>query len=574
MDAQRLRDLGIAAAVAVVATLLPFHRGLGFPFSLDDYTFLYQVSGLEPAPFALRRWLAVHGWYEIWYRCFGPDPRVWHAGSFALHVANALWVYALARRFRAPQSAAWIACGLFAASPLAFTVLYWAAGIQEISRCFFVLAAAWFGGRSGRERWVAVPLFVAAMLCKESVLAAPLALALLWGRRGRVLAGAMFAAGIAVFFAAGLHHRMLDANLESPYATGYGSTLWVNLATLWVWFLSPWRPYPDRLASPQTALVLPAIAAAGALVVYLAFTRGRHARAVGLACAWFVALLLPVLPLRQHTYAYYDYQPQVGFLILAGFGIEALARRLAVAPPMGVLGLGVAAVAASILCAARTTHTHETLTLPNSSVPYDSVMRYGRAAGSLVAAARDALTTPGTQRVVFMSLPEQLGKAAQTPGQKRPGMVRVRRFPVRESYRDGKLMRLYFPQLQSAWVDSLTPAEEAPGTVIVFSSGFAELTRLPGPGDAWYLQAQGEFLVDERAEARRDLEHALQLAPEHPAARLLLAVLELDAGNKQHARELIADLQPETFIPELRDLLRQVRSAVGTPADSTRATPR
>jgi hypothetical protein len=309
-------------------------------------------------------------------------------------------------------------------------------------------------------------------------------------------------------------------------------------------------------------------------VVILAFTRGRHARAWGLAALWFVVLSLPVLPLRQHTYAYYAYLPQVGFLILAGIGIEALARRLPLDPPWGVLGLGVAVVAASILCAARTTRTHETLTLPNSAVPHDSVVRYARAAGSLVAAAREAQALPGVHRVVFMSLPQQLGHAAQTPGEQRPGMVRVRRYPVRDSYRDGKLMRLYFPQLQSAWVDSLSAAEEDPATVLIFSSGFADLTRLPGPADGYYLQAQGEFLVNDRAAARRDLERALQRDPEHPAARLLLAVVEVEAGNTPRARELIGTLQPDTFAPELRDLLQQVQRAVGSAPGGAPASPR
>lgn len=100
------RDLGLAAAIALVAALLPFHRAFSFPFALDDYTFLYQVSGLEPAPFSLRRWLAVQGWYALLYRLFGADPRAWHAGSFALHVANAVWVFALARRLGAARAAA------------------------------------------------------------------------------------------------------------------------------------------------------------------------------------------------------------------------------------------------------------------------------------------------------------------------------------------------------------------------------------------------------------------------------------------------------------------------------------
>ena len=153
-------------------------------------------------------------------------------------------------------------------------------------------------------------------------------------------------------------------------------------------------------------------------------------------------------------------------------------------------------------------------------------------------------------------------------------MVRVRRYPVRESYRDGKLMTLYYPRLQSAWVDSLSSADEGENTALFFSSGFADLTRLPGAADGLYLQAQGRYMVEEREAAQRDLERALQLSPDHPAARLLLAVLKLEAGDRPGARALILDLQSATVPAELRDLLRQLQSAVGLAADTTRVAPR
>jgi hypothetical protein len=55
---------------------------------------------------------------------------------------------------------------------------------------------------------------------------------------------------------------------------------------------------------------------------------------------------------------------------------------------------------------------------------------------------------------------------------------------------------------------------------------------------------------------------------------LLLAALELEDGNLAHARELVEDLQPATFAPELRDMLSQVRRALGLDADTTRVVPR
>ena len=43
-DGSWRKDLAIAAAIGLVASLFPFHRGLSFPFALDDYTFREWVD--------------------------------------------------------------------------------------------------------------------------------------------------------------------------------------------------------------------------------------------------------------------------------------------------------------------------------------------------------------------------------------------------------------------------------------------------------------------------------------------------------------------------------------------------
>src|SRR5678816_3173988 len=90
----------------------------------SDYTYLYDVSGLDPRPFALRRWLATQAYYAVAWRLFDSHVLLWHLKAFLVHMANAVWVYLLALRFGVGRNASWIAAGLFAASPIAFTVLY------------------------------------------------------------------------------------------------------------------------------------------------------------------------------------------------------------------------------------------------------------------------------------------------------------------------------------------------------------------------------------------------------------------------------------------------------------------
>lgn len=554
----------MAAAIAVVATLLAYSRGLRFPFALDDYTYLIPAAGLEAPAAGLRRWLAVRGYYELGLAAFGPSPAGWHAVNFALHAANAVWVYAIARRLGVARTAAWTATGVFAASPIAFTVLYWIACIQELGSGFFVLAAT-YAALDAHRRWIAVPLFAVAILFKESVVAAPLALWPLVGKRRTRLVLVLLATGAAVFLATGLQKRMFDSNPSSPYATAYDLTILVHLLTQLVWFLAPWRTYPDRIAGPDAELVLPGILAVAAGCIVVALGRGRSTRPVLLASAWFVALLLPVLPLRAHSYAYYAYLPQIGFLVLLGMALQSVAARipLGARPAPSAVAAGALAIAAAIVFADRNARTHETLMLENSQIPHDSVMRMGFLAGDVARQLHQAQLPDSVQRIVLIGLPLELGNIALTPGTKpAPGMVRKRSRPVELAMRNGNFVPLHFAGRTGGYQDSLAARDEAPDTAIFLSSGFSKLERLPDAAEAYCVLAQGRLMVGDAAAALPELESAVRLRPDHPVGRVLLARLLVDKGDLGRAEALIRDYDERDAPEALRAQLEAVRRAV------------
>jgi hypothetical protein len=560
------REAAVAFAIALAASLLPFHRAVGRPFALDDYTFLLQAAGIDPAPFTLRRWLSTRAYYEMMLGLFGPRPVPWHLIAFLLHASLASGVWAMARRLGVSRTAAWTACGLFAASPVAVTAVYWIACIQEIGAGLWLVAAAWMVGSPGRWRWTAVPLFVLAMLCKESVLAAPVALLFIYGRRITRPAAAMLLAGAAVFVASGLQARMFASDAALPYATAYDSTLAVHLATQFVWLVAGWRAYPDRVAAPDPHLVPLALALlAVAFIAVRAWGRGARRPALA-AAVWFVALLLPVLPLRQHAYAYYSYLPQMGLLILIAAGADQLCRRWRPQATELRLVAGVTLVAVSVLCAARSARTHESLLLPKSLVIHDSVLRAGACAGAIVRAVHDAHLSPTVHRVAFMSFPEELGTSAPTPGSNSalPNQVRVRKFPLRDSLRGGKLIALHYPGLAAAWVDTLTAQDEQPDTALFFTSGFDDVALVEDVPRAYLLQAQGQLMAGDRDAAVRSLQRAIAIAPAHPAARVLLAGLELEAAHVDVARDLVRGVDASVLTPDIRPLLKQVQDYLTT----------
>jgi hypothetical protein len=446
----------------------------------------------------------------------------------------------------------------------------------KLSSTFFLLASTWVALRPGRRAWWSLPLFAAAVLCKESVLAAPLLLPLLGGRRTLPVAAAQLGLGMALFFGAGLHLRALETNPASPYATDYGLGLLRNLGTAFVWLASPWRRYPDRIAEADPAL-LPW--AAGMLIagsLLLVFTRRHVARPALLASAWFVALLLPTLPLKQHFFAYYLYLPQVGFLILFAALALGTAHRLAGRPRRGAaearLGIALFLAVLCLLFARRNTRTHETLLLGQSLAHHDAMVRYGTVSGLVRAQIRDANLLPVVRRVAIVILGG--GKGALTPGTREPppGAVRRRTVPLHTAMYEGKFFELHFPHLEGNVVGALTAVDETGETAFFLAYGLATLERLSDASAAYAILALSAFIRDDYNDAGRNAKRALELRPDEATARLVAAGVLAKQGDVRDAERILAGLEEQglgsqmgRFMQKVRDLIAAHESPPRTP---------
>ena len=553
--------LGLAALGAVAV----YHRAFGFFFALDDYTYLFRAAGIDPDPFSMRRLLAVRAYYNAGYHLLGLHPFAWHVVAFVVHVLNAGWVFVLARRLNVERNVAIAAALLFAMSPVAFTVVYWIAGIQELLSTFFVLAATYVALVDGRRRWFCVLPYAGAVLSKESVLCAPLALVLIGGRKTWQLVVTQLVVGAALFVSAGLHERMLVGDLSEAYAAHYDVTLLQNLATLLAWFAAPWRPYPDRIARAEPAhLWLMLVGALVAFVLLWVF-RGRGTRALLAALAWFVALSLPVLPLKQHLYAYYAYAPQIGFLILLTAIVWRGAAGLGRRRPRLVRVLPAAAmVVLCLLCALfarRNAREHETLMLGESELHHDSVMRYGTVTEALVAALDALDLKPDVRRVAIIVMTAREG--VLSPGSvPTPGARRIRKIPMKEALREGRLLDLHFPGLEGGFVDSLTARDEQADTVILVAQGDRDLQRLDVPM-AFVVQGLQQLRNDEYAAAERSAGRALEFDRGNLAAVLVMAGAQAGTGHVTEAQTVLARVEAMS----LRDqnvliLVREIKEIV------------
>ena len=235
--AAALACLSIALLVAVV-----HRRVLGTFFALDDLVLFQQVHGVTAWPATPWRWLSAVAWFRAVTPLWGEQPLPYHVAALALHAVNASLLGALARRWGASRPSAWLAAGLFAASPLHFPALVAAISVNELlALCFALLALLAFAG--GRTAAAAPFVFVLALLAKESVLLVPLAALAIPGEggglRARLRRIAPLAIAGALAGAALLAWHLIQALSGTPSAPENS----LALSTLSL-LLALWEPSP------------------------------------------------------------------------------------------------------------------------------------------------------------------------------------------------------------------------------------------------------------------------------------------------------------------------------------------
>lgn len=301
-DARRWLPALLAAGAAAAGRLPAF----GAWWNQDDWGLLARAAGLIPAADLPVRWLSRVAYWSVMRPLGHLDPHPYAATRLVLLGFAAAGLARLAARLGLRPHQQLVAGLLLASTPLAFTPLYWAAGIQDL----LALAAAlwawerWLaGGRAARA--IAVALAVASLASKETFLGLPL----LWagwqrataGRPGRRDLAILAGLGLAAAATAGLALHGFGGEALDPYARGGPLTPLLNLG-IYGWFLVfPGPVYPALLA-PWMLAVGGAAWLAGGVWGALAWRRGR--RVPALAVAGALLAVAPALPLARHVDPY------------------------------------------------------------------------------------------------------------------------------------------------------------------------------------------------------------------------------------------------------------------------------
>lgn len=373
----RLLRLGIPLVIAALtfAAFLPVLRN-GFVSWDDDKNFVenphFRGLGLEQlhwmwttfhmGHYVPLSWMTLGADYSLW----GMNPAGYHLTSLLLHAANAVVVFLLARRLLAVNSreatsdadvpvalAAGFAALVFALHPLRVESVAWATERRDVlSGLFFFLSILIYvksrelPGRA-RGYWVAVALFVCALLSKATSMSLPAVLLILnvfplerlggdagWktpqARRVylELVPFATLAAATGVLSIVALHppDQLGFAAKLSVSAYSLAFYLW---KTLLPFGLSPLYEMPQRVDPAAARFVVCAVIVL--CVAGFAWAMRRRAPAVTAALALFFVVTLPMLGVVQNgpqiAADRYTYHSAPALAVLAGVGLLVIIRR-------------------------------------------------------------------------------------------------------------------------------------------------------------------------------------------------------------------------------------------------------
>ena len=299
----------ILLATAVVGRL----PALGSWWTLDDWGQLGRAAHVAPAVHGWpARILSQHWWWQGNWALWGLDPVPQAAARMLLHAGAVILVGRIGRRAGLPTGAWFTGALVFAASPLAFTPLYWASGIQELLAVFFALLAVerWLDG-TRRAMTMALAAAILSFLAKESGFGLPLFfLAVLWWGEtikpeDRSFAWALIMLMLAAVVTAGtLVMAHFATGPDDPYALGGVGVMIANLTTFGWWLLSP-GPLLASQVTWQMGVAGAAFFLLWGLWSGFSLPKGEALPAAGLLAT--LLILAPALPLRSQIHPYLAY---------------------------------------------------------------------------------------------------------------------------------------------------------------------------------------------------------------------------------------------------------------------------
>lgn len=306
---------------------------LGLRMEVTDWHSLLRVL-LEPrAQGTIRPW-SERAFFLALYSIFGLDALPFRICVFLTQAANLALLASVTRRIAGSRAAGLLAAVFWLSTTAMSQPMVWTSVYNQVLCSFFILLAFYFLLRfleTGRRRyevleWAAFLLGFGALELNVVYPALAAAYTLLCARKYFARTLPLFVPSVAYTV---LHMRLAPATADPSYILYFDSSIFRTLLTYWAWTVGP-----ARLRTPwntPTGWVIAGIAVLSAALLALVAARLLKADRLPLFClAWFVIVLAPLLPLRDHLTEYYPFIPAIGLAMLSGYGVALAWRRPAI----------------------------------------------------------------------------------------------------------------------------------------------------------------------------------------------------------------------------------------------------
>jgi hypothetical protein len=269
--------------------------------------------------------LSERAFFMAGFSLFGLEPLPFKIVVFATQFANLALVAWIGARITGLRAAGWCAAMLWVLHGSGVLPLGWTCVYNQAMCGFFLLLAFHFLLRytaTGERRYYVFQwfAFLAGFGALELNVVYPV-IAAAW----TLLCARRYLRGVAPLFVVSaayalLHSAAAPLQKTGDYAMHFSGAIFTTLATYWNWSAGPPFLYTP-LDLPKWMLPAGVAIVSVALLAFAARKLRAGALAAGFCLLWYLAVIAPVLPLRDHQTEYYVFLPVIGLCWLGGWGL-------------------------------------------------------------------------------------------------------------------------------------------------------------------------------------------------------------------------------------------------------------